>query len=230
MLHDNLRLVVRIVSLAIVLVCEVWTDQALGSEQPQTLYLATREAERDKGPLPSQLLLRELVRQSILIAGRDQLGLATRDMSLREDVPSSANGDKKPLQVLTNARHGRHLRLRLFAHGSPEAEATPLFDRQFEQPHLPEKVIDHLFYVEELERLSRGELVEILRQQGFDGKAIAWQPDVEVAAQIQVWLLEMNFFSQFAALRPVAPTGACPRPVAANLERHLCGHTRIWRD
>lgn len=168
---------------------------------PKTLHLAAREAERDKGPLPGHLLLRELARQAVLIAGRDQLGLSTRDMTLREDVPPNVEGKAISLDVLTNARPGRNLRVRVFPYGAPEAELAPLFDGKLDQQPLPDKVTNYVYYVEELEALSRNELVEVLRMQGFQGDSLAWKSDVSISEQVERWLLEMNFFSQFAALR-----------------------------
>src|ERR1700722_18393062 len=71
----------------------------------QTVYLTAREPE---GYNPSvgfaaPLLERELIRQALLLAARDELGLATRDVLLREEFPEKPDEQSPILELYCQA-------------------------------------------------------------------------------------------------------------------------------
>ena len=71
----------------------------------QTVYLTAREPE---GYNPSvgfaaPLLERELIRQALLLAARDELGLATRDVLLREEFPEKPDPKSVPFRLSASA-------------------------------------------------------------------------------------------------------------------------------
>jgi tetratricopeptide (TPR) repeat protein len=71
----------------------------------QTVYLTVREPE---GYNPSvgfaaPLLERELIRQALLLAARDELGLATRDVLLREEFPEKPDEQSPILELYCQA-------------------------------------------------------------------------------------------------------------------------------
>ncbi len=67
-------------------------------EVGDTIYVSVRElGEQPNRAVP--FALRELVRQGILLTARDELGLATRDILLREDFPEIPDKKSAPFEM-----------------------------------------------------------------------------------------------------------------------------------
>src|SRR5262245_144087 len=89
-------------------------EGAKKSEQPQAMReivpLNAREIDIIEEKSDGGILVRELVRQAILIAARDGLGIATRDRVLREPFPRQTSDAFTSVHVETEAVVGKHLR------------------------------------------------------------------------------------------------------------------------
>jgi tetratricopeptide (TPR) repeat protein len=142
----------------------------------------------DKG-----LLARELVRQALLVAARDELGVLTRDYWLGEPMPAA--GGEAPLDLAVTP--GNPNRIEILR--GVEAERKVVADVEL-------RLGARDYYpglISAVERLSRTGLVESLKKAGFEGKALGWKPDLNVPDETQRLLEEMTFSSQFFALRRI---------------------------
>ena len=138
--------------------------------------------------------MRELGRQAVLIAARDELGLATRDETLDEVFPDSVTQAKQDLFVFVRAQYAGNVGIQLWLASKP----GELLSTKKEGQHDSNAIVNQ---IEKLEAMSRSELRDQLRGLGFDGKVV---PQVETNVPsdvIEGQLLEMNFVSQFAAVR-----------------------------
>jgi hypothetical protein len=141
------------------------------------------------------LLVRELVRQAVLIAAREELGLPTRDAALREPFPAGA----RTFDVEIDTNNDGEFRASLLER-TPGAKATPLWERTatFEGKY-------HESLPKVLALFDAGafaELTNALKGAGFTAAAMR-RADAEAAvpAGTDERLLEMNEFAQFGALR-----------------------------
>ena len=132
---------------------------------------------------------RELFRQALLIAARDELGLTTRDAWLGDPMPTQ--GSNAPLDLRMKYEPSTPLEiLRGY-------QAEPPLVKRYEL-----KLNGHLPYLAaEAENLSRTKFVEVLKEAGFSGKANQWKPDAKLPERIENLLVNMTFTSQFQALR-----------------------------
>lgn len=163
---------------------------------PQVLGLLAHppesgQFEDERGWLLGDLLIRELVRQAVLIAARDELGLATRDEALRELI--AADADAKIVDIVTQTRHGRSVWLRLNHNGKE------LW--QHEQPCIVGPVNQYIDITEKMERLSRTEFVKAIRQLGLHAPPRSESSHRRVREEIVRKLAEVNLLSQYDALR-----------------------------
>jgi tetratricopeptide (TPR) repeat protein len=139
-------------------------------------------------------LMRELGRQAVLIAARDELGLATRDETLDEVFPDSVTKAKLDLFVAVRSQYTGPVRIQLWSASKPE-ELLPT-----------KKINKHnanaiLAQTETLEPMIRVELRDKLRSLGFDGKVAPPNEKNVPPDAVEGQLLDMNFVTQFAAVR-----------------------------
>ena len=134
-------------------------------------------------------LVREFFRQAFLIAARDELRLTTRDAWLGDPMPSE--GDAPPFDLKTQPVPGTPLQV--FRGFPPNAKVVKRYELKL-RGDLP-------YLVTQAEKLSRTKFVEALRAAGFSGKANAWKADAPLPDGIENLLVEMNFISQFQAVR-----------------------------
>jgi hypothetical protein len=117
------------------------------------------------------LLGRELARQSLLVAAREELGCATDDRNRGQLLPEAGCVELDLLGVV-----GKNSRW-IFLKKSPnEVEALGLED--YKTAH--EVRLSHL--VGTFERLSRVEMVAYLREAGLEGKRRRWVEQAAVAS------------------------------------------------
>jgi hypothetical protein len=135
-------------------------------------------------------LSREIVRQSLLLAAREELGLGTRDACLEEPMPQQG-----PLPRVDVSPSPESVSILETAPGA--ATATVLGQAEIPLSGGP----DYSLLVANAEKLSRGKFVEILKQSGYEGKALPPQADRDVPPAIERSLSEMTFTSQFYAVR-----------------------------
>ncbi len=189
------------------LICAVvLASPAVSYAGDKVLGLGSEEPLRDGIDEPvSSLLLRELVRQAVLIAARDELGLATRDQSLREDMPDG----RLDVTLAIDGKESLAFRVRrakktIFKKELPFAGANAKYDK----------------LVSQLEALSRGELVAALRSADVTGER---RPRARVKEPLPDGILDrldkMTVFDQHAAVRAAhavaAKKGESPESLAA---------------
>jgi hypothetical protein len=182
----------------------VVSRSSAAEEEPRpvsTLALTLQETDEDVENPVAQSLVREILRQAILIAARDELGLSTRDMALRETIASEANDVTQPLDVHTAQSLGKFVRIRLGKLGG--AGPVLFYEKQIPAALQKGGVFSYLELAAAAEALSRTELVDALKRAGFSGQANPSNPMLGLAPGIRPRLQEMNFFSQFAAIREV---------------------------
>ena len=158
---------------------------------PGVVYLERTPAWQLQGD--QGLLLRELARQSLLIAARDELGLLTRDYWLGEAMPAADASE--PLDLI--AHPGKPDRIEL-------CRGTGSARRKVDQWEF--NPADRKQYAElgrELEKLSRTKFVELLGKAGFQGSPNRWKPEVPLPDEAQRLLAEMTFSSQYLAVRRI---------------------------
>ena len=190
-----------------------------------TLLLTSEEAQdvTPRGPelTYQSLLIREIARQAVLIAGRDGLGLSTRDATLREplDVPAgdAAAAALPPLDLhwYVIAEHEAWFALadndpsqpRYGTPGPGTIAGAPLTIKPWiEHSMTPRKTGYGRFapvaeLVQQAEALSRKELIAALERAGFAGKANTRDANGKLAKATADRLDHLDLFSQFQAVR-----------------------------
>lgn len=165
--------------------------------QSSVVYL---NESRNWKPLTSNLaevsaLARELVRQAILLAARDELGLATRDAWLGDAMPTE--GGNAPLEVVAPLQEP--FIVEVVSGFSSNREV--LVRHQLGEPARRPNYFEYRDLTMVAESLSRAELLDGLRKAGFDGRANRRDESVAVPENVEKLLAEMNHFSQFDAVR-----------------------------
>jgi len=167
-----------------------------------TVYLTVREPDAySPSSFPAPLLERELVRQAFLIAARDELGLGTRDVILREDFPE--RDDKSmPFELFCRTSRGKkdfdveYLLRRRQQSGQSELWRW-VYNTDINNP----KSLSVL--AEKAEALSRGELKDMLVRSGWGKTPPAPRASSDVASDIDDRLWSWNEISVLAGLRQV---------------------------
>jgi hypothetical protein len=163
------------------------------------------------------LLLREFVRQGILISARDELGLPTRDAALREDTDAA-----KSIAPHTLATDKFHIKLDL--PGAPNAWQRDL-DVKLDADH---DVLEFLPVLAECEKLSRGEWVDLVKKTTTAGLSPKWT-DAAAPENTEKLLANFNIVSQYAAVRlahsAIAESGTSP----ARLATLIRGYAHLGR-
>ncbi len=141
-----------------------------------------------------RLLERELVRQAVLIAARDELGLQTRDEVLDEVRPPAGEGEPIELSTYYGQMRGRIM----IRKGEGETAET-LVAKQL--PPVP----DAYFYPGEIaktaESLSRTEFVETLKRLGLTGEPNKVRDEAPPPADVEEKLSRLGIVDHFAAIR-----------------------------
>lgn len=139
-------------------------------------------------------LVREIVRQGVLLAARDELGLPTRDRALGEPLSEEAEGTLPVLDVRTSIDGQGHVRVTIDRVGEPSDRPG---DFEFE---LPKGVLlDEL--VTKIESLTGGEFVAALEKAGFQRKTRTRQEGSTIASIRESELFKFEILSQFDTLR-----------------------------
>jgi len=157
------------------------------------LYFDREQVDpKDPGGDFQGLLAREILRQAVLIAARDGLGLGTRDATLREPAPEG--------QPRLSMKVGESMFAGWNAHLSLHDRRGKLLS--YEQVLIKRtRGLDYLALLEGAEQLSRQRLPEALRKAGVEGKAQASRATGAVPRQAEQALPRMTFLAQVTALR-----------------------------
>ena len=142
---------------------------------------------------------RELMRQALLIAARDELGLATRDEVLGEAIADDAKaGSEVELVTVFHTVRGR-LSPAVIRRVGGGANARTLFRRDLGDSNRPERERGNP--AEIAEELSRTEFPAVLKQLGLEGKPNASRPDAGLPAGVEDRLSRLGYPDVFAAVR-----------------------------
>lgn len=145
-------------------------------------------------------LSREIIRQAVLIAAREELSCLTRDEMLGEWV-GVEEGVAPPIEVATTVYADHTVGITLFRRvgEADDAKAEILWDEELYFP--ADNLLEPL--VTELEALSRTKLAKALQAAGYKGERVEWTPAGKLADDTEPLLAEMNFAAQFDAVRQV---------------------------
>jgi hypothetical protein len=152
-----------------------------------TVYLDLRD--RPPYPIQTGLIAWELFRQSVLIATRDQLGLQTRDASLRE-WPTNFN----PPTVFRLSLDKRKLQLHELTGQSDQVIWKGTIDGEDWPNNLAGLAVM-------AEKLSRDDFPQALQIQGFSAQPYKFNSYALAPAEAEPMLSQLDEFSQFAAVR-----------------------------
>jgi tetratricopeptide (TPR) repeat protein len=167
---------------------------------------------KDRQGLRQGILERELIRQAILIAARDELGLATRD-ELLDDAPPGRS-EELPLEIAILFRQDEcHVVVRRRAGEKSEVLL---------QHDLGTKP-DHSRYTAELtslaEELARSEFPALLKRLGLEGRPDTNRDDAPVPPAAEERLNQLGLVDHFAAVRAlheaIRTDGESPARLAA---------------
>ena len=166
------------------------------------------------------ILLRELQRQAVLIAARDELGLRTRDMVLREPFTIGGSDGATTVLVESRVRRGKvptaTLVLTHVDGGRQPPDSYPLGDVQVDKPTnrdvrrctfalTGDPLVDYPRFVAECERASRGAYLDAVRDQdvlrGQVAEPTRWVDGGAVDPRTADWLRHMDVYSQYNAAR-----------------------------
>jgi tetratricopeptide (TPR) repeat protein len=141
------------------------------------------------------LLVRELVRQAVLIAARDELGLATRDAVLREPFPAGA----RVFDVEAAASEAGDFRSALLERVSGKPPKV-VWERTVHVPGIYKDLLPAV--VEASGDPLFKEIAKALTDAGFTRRAKPEKEDGAAAApEVEQKLITLSYFPQFDALR-----------------------------
>jgi len=185
-----------------------------GATSGDIVCLNCREVEHandDGFPLP--LLARELVREAFLVAARDELGLLTRDATLREVFPTIADKRWAPFDCFSYVDPVKHgLDYHYYLGRGREKNGQKLADTYWEwNYHVdiePQRVNyktpqSIAFLAERAESLSRGEFKDLLKRLGWGKPVAAARASSSVPHKTEEALWAWNEIAVLGGLRQV---------------------------
>jgi len=159
------------------------------------------------------MLLRETIRQGVLIAARDELGVSTRDPVLWEFIGSKPLVPMFRFTVLCPITSRAQVSISLRRQDG--AKQKELWSSQFQISS--ENELSPL--VEKVEALSRKEFRDALKKGGLSGKPHQIVENAPVPKDIESLLGQWNFIAEFAAVRrlhaEIRRAGESPQLLAA---------------
>lgn len=142
----------------------LYVPRDAGQGRPVAVFDRVREDGSIKDKSARGILARELVRQALAIAARDELGLAVRDLSLSESFAGDAGYELKGELFLTcGFESGKRVGLALVR------KAGGKQDELWKKDVPLGKTWDYARLAEDMEALSRTEWPAVLRRAGFAG-------------------------------------------------------------
>lgn len=171
------------------------------SPADRVVYLQAKAPRTEHSRLYGNFLFRELPRQALLIAARDELGLATRDMVLREsplvDGEAAFALDMETLGEVNEGPEADTLRVAIYE--SQGENRKQLLEERYALN--PDRYEYYFPVIEAMEQAAREEFVAALREAGLEGEANT-PSDHEVApSSVELHLTRFEVVSQFAAVR-----------------------------
>jgi tetratricopeptide (TPR) repeat protein len=176
-------------------------DETSGA--PRVVGLTSRETSRlEQAEMPPTLLLREVARQAFLIAARDECGLATRDATLREAVPTVESPQALSFElysayVKSKKNYDVQYVLSRLKNGGNEEVWRQAFPADINNP---ERTVRLTTAAEEL---SRTVFKDLLKQAENVKTVPAGRASAEVPAEARRSLWEWNEIAVFGAVRRI---------------------------
>lgn len=162
---------------------------------PSVVYLDVHDRTFRQLTLASGTLFREIPRQALLMAAREELGLATRDAALREIFPWSPMPTQWPLSVVTAVTLDFKSITSVIRYTSEGVQVLWSVEHELGEEY-PYQTLTAI-----MEQNSRSEFVELLRREGFTGTANRKSEEDSIPDEVASLLEEWNDISQFAAVR-----------------------------
>lgn len=163
------------------------------TSSPQVVMLMTHELHpATRGP---GILQREVARQAFLLAARDELGLGTRDRSLRESFPNEEDATVLPFDILVSVQPNQRAVITVFRQRGGEYDV--LWEKGLKLA--AEGTFEDL--VSQCETLSRTDFVAILEQGGYRRTEQPKPSARDASAAEDSEPIEFNMIAQFAAAR-----------------------------
>jgi tetratricopeptide (TPR) repeat protein len=150
-------------------------------------------------------LSREIIRQAVLVAARDEMGLQTCDETLRESPPDDAACVAHlNLTERCNVDGKWHVKLTGYAPELDPIDADAIWEKTYDCETAASKIYADI--IPKLEVDTRGEFVEALKKAGLKNqKPAAAEPKEKAssttAADAEPLLLNPDFITQFGAVR-----------------------------
>jgi tetratricopeptide (TPR) repeat protein len=176
--------------------------QTSSGAKVDAVYLGTREPDRvEENVQPASLLCRELVRQAFLIAARNECGLSTRDVTLREQLPKPPGPQfaQFDLECKTVSQKTSALVYALYPRGDGEPKAV----WEWKFPCDPNDPATIAKLAEQIEPVSRGELKKVLDLIGLKETVPAARGTAAVPAQAEEEVWEFNELGLLEGLRRI---------------------------
>ena len=165
-----------------------WSRWGAQSATPNDPFRATRGRA---------ILARELVRQAVLIAARDELGLSTRDQVLG-DQPVAIQENKR-VELTTVVAPGVGGPIRVLIRRIAEDRVESILDHELLDPKASPDDLAKL--AEIAEAMSRTEIPGVLRKLGLEGKPNTLRTDGGLPREIDQRLSGLSFTELFSAVR-----------------------------
>jgi len=174
-------------------------DSDLGPPEELTWEVLKLTAPRLDGGEPGSgrkyyvnYYIQEMARQAVLVAARDELGLATRDETLGDRIPPAVDAPGR-VHVIARGIPEKGFEFTLYYNDKPFLE--------FKKEMKFRATRDVMTYYTTMEEASRNEIVDALRKVGFQGQPNKKLASAPVPDVIETKLQRMNFVSQLAAVR-----------------------------
>ena len=187
----------RIVCLLVVLI-GLFTATPATAETELVLHTKFK-SKYEKGDI-SGTMCRELARQALLIAAREELGMRTCDMTLREQKSTA-----DPLELLLTVQAAKEFKVWVFDSGaidlrdSPPANEKNILELEFISKR--GSILTYPSVSKTLEEASRGKFVQFLRDRGAKRAELPNDKNIDLDIDIAALQAKVDLVSQFVAIR-----------------------------
>lgn len=165
----------------------------------KAFYLDLHDPPLNRHRVITGSLLREIGRQSLLLTARDEFGLLTRDLALRDQFPWGAKEvkdvspqDEGILSIYSLVNHENQALMTIFA--SPRTE--PLWHSEF----TVDSNAPYTSFVSRAEEFSRGPFIEFLKKRKQQPLPLKWT-DAGVPANTLSAEQDFDVFTQYENIR-----------------------------
>jgi tetratricopeptide (TPR) repeat protein len=139
------------------------------------------------------LLAREIIRQAILVAARDELGLPTRDELLGDAAPDAKGSETADFALIARLNGPASVRI-----SRDVADKEPLLKHDV---HPAAGIHDLVDLAKAAEAMSRTEFPQALKALGLEGTPNARRPEADLTGSVDERLENLGFVDPLAAVR-----------------------------